>query len=274
MRSKFYSLFIVLLAIIYASCTKPNNYANYEGEVIEVFEQKLLATNENHPPAIDADTGRLKFLVFNNNSIRFDVLIDSLTESGDQITNIYLQLGDPVTDGPVWRDLRARISGSYASGIITDLSPGFIDSLRDDGIHKYINVITANYPNGRVRGQLGNKIIYSKSAELRGSSNVPPVNTLLHGTTYLRLTEDSVLYSRIVMDNLSTADPVTSAGLYEGAIGSGALLTMLAADPSHFDVSQSFLLNAGEVTSLLTNPHYVRVNTVNFPNGKIAGMVE
>ena len=55
--------------------------------------------------------------------------------------------------------------------------------------------------------------------QLDGSNEVPPVSTATKGQVHLRLTSDSVLYSKIIVQKVAANDTVTAARIHAGANG-------------------------------------------------------
>lgn len=275
MKIKIYQFAYLVVLFFLGSCSKPNDYTTDENaEVDKQWNLRLLAASENHPTPGKADSARLQFVVMNNNSIRYDVFIDSLNAAGDRITKVQLQLGDPLTEGPVLLDLNPRLSGWYASGVINGVRQSLIDTIKNETIAKYVNVYTANAPTGLVRGQLGSQIVYAKNVELTGANVTPAVTTTTTGTAYIRIAEDRTLYSKIVINNPDAANAETAAGIYQGAPGAtGALILNLATAATDFNVTKKIPLTETQYTQLLNNRSYVLVRSALNTSGKLRGQL-
>ncbi|MDB5246369.1 MAG: hypothetical protein JWQ40_763 [Segetibacter sp.] len=273
MRIKVYPFVSIVVMIFLASCGKPNDYSNiYNTEVVKEWKLQLLSVNENHPTPQIADSSILYFQLNSDNSLRFDVFIDSFQYRGDAITAVQLNLGDPVTDGPLIMNFPARISPGGVTGIIYNLRQGLIDTLNNDNIEKYINILTTKAPTGLVRGQLTPQILYAANVNLTGSEVVPTVNTNTTGTAYIRVGANNILYSKVIINNDVPADPITSAALYQAVAGSnGPLIRTLVSSQAGFGTATKTTLTPSETNNLLSTNSYLVGSSAAFPNGKIRG---
>ena len=270
MKIKLYPFTYAFILFAAMSCRKLNNYSNIKGEVLKEWKSTLSSENENHINGGSETTASLNFQVLSDNSIQFDINVDSST---DKILKTQINLGDPVTDGPVIYELPARIANSYISGVIKGIRQSLIDTLLDDSIDKYINVISENAPNGLVRGQLNTEVVFSKNVALSGDKVVSSVPTTSTGIAYLRITAGKTLYSKVTVNNIENTDPVTSAAINQGIEGAnGSEIITLAASDADFETGKKLALSDAEYGALSTS-NYVIVTSVQHTNGKLRGQV-
>ncbi|MCW3113850.1 MAG: domain containing protein [Segetibacter sp.] len=272
MKIKLYIfLYILGFLAINSSCNKKNDYTS-NVEVVREWKLNLSSANQNV-----VTTGAPANAVFNmvalaDNSLRYEIKGD--TSSSDRIVAAQIRLGDPLSEGALLVSLPVRVYGTYASGTLTGLSTGLMDTLRNNAIEKYITVTSDRAPSGLVRGQLNSNIVFSKNVSLTGGAVIPSVTTTTNGTAFLRITSDSVLHSRVVINNNDVSDPVLNATINQGAASAnGPLLLNLAASGSEFNVSKRMQLTGSAYSALLNNNTYVTVNSTLYPSGKLRGQI-
>lgn len=268
---KIYLVYIIGCLAIAFSCNKKNDYSN-NVEVIKELTFNLSSSNENYVISGAPTTAIFHLVVLADSSMRYDIKGD--TAYPDRIVGAEIRLGDPVSEGGLLLNLPVRVYGTYASGVLTGVAPSVIETLLNNNIDKYINVITDRAANGLVRGQLNSDLVFSKNVPLTGTSVVPSVTTTTNGTTFLRLTSNNVLYSKVVVNNNDPADPVATATINQGAAtANGAAILTLASSPQEFGVGKKSTISAAVNSALLSNSTYVTVNSTLNPNGKLRGQI-
>jgi hypothetical protein len=264
-------LHIAAVLAIISACNKKNDYSN-NVEVIREWNFTLSSSNENVVSARTQTTATFHMVVLADSSIRYDIKGD--TALADRLVSATINLGDPVTDGPLLLDLPIRVYGTYASGVLTGISRNYVNDLLNDHIDKYVNVTSDDAPAGLVRGQLNKEIVFSKNVQLSGNAMVPAVNTTTSGTAFLRVTSDNVLYSKIVIINNDQQDPVTIATINQGiATANGAVLVNLATSAQEFGVGKKSTIASSASTAIIGSSTYVTVSSVFHPAGKLRGQV-
>ncbi|GEO08939.1 CHRD domain-containing protein [Segetibacter aerophilus] len=271
MKIKLYtSIYILACLAIATSCNKRNDY-NGNVEVIKEWNFTLSSFNENYAtPAIET-SATFHMVALADNSIRYDVKIDS----ADRIVAARINLGDPLTEGSLLIDLPVRIYSTYASGVLPGLRAGLMDTLLNNDIEKYINITSNKAPLGLVRGQLNSELVLSKNVSLSGSAVVPSVTTTTAGTAFLRLTANNVLYSKIVLTNNDPSDPVTMATINQGgSAANGPAIVTLASTPQDIGVAKKASVNSSVSTALLNGNTYVTLSSALKPVGKLRGQIK
>jgi hypothetical protein len=248
-----------------SSCNKRNDY-NGNVEVIKEWNFILSSFNENYAPSEIETIATFHMVALADNSIRYDVKIDS----ADRIAAGRINLGDPLTEGALVLDLPVRIYNTYASGALTGLSAGLIDTLLNNNIEKYINITSGKAPSGLVRGQLNSELVLAKNLNLSGNSVVPAVGTSTSGTAFLRLTANNVLYSKIVVTDNDPSDPAIAATINQGATTpNGQVLITLASAPQEIGVGKKSTVSTSVYAALLNTSTYVTLNSALKPAGKL-----
>jgi hypothetical protein len=270
MKTGLYTLTCILTCItLTTSCNKKNDY-NGNVEVIKEWKFALSSFNENHATSPIETNATFHMVALADNSIRYDVQIDS----ADRIVAAHIKLGDPVSNGNLLVNLPVRVYSTYASGILTGLSSGLMDTLLNNNIEKYINLTTNKAPFGLVRGQLNSNLVLSRNVVLSGSSVLPAVSTTTTGIAFLRLTADNVLYSKIIVNNNDPSDPVTAATINQGiSTAAGPVLLTLASTPQEFGVGKKATVSASAYSALLSSSTYVTLSSGLRPGGKLRGQI-
>jgi hypothetical protein len=262
----------ILACLIFLACQKDNN--NYsEREYLKQWSIPVTTSMVTPATANRADSGTLQLVVLSDNKIRFDFRNAGLS-SGDALTGAHIHAGDPVSNGPIVLNLNPRISSTYLSGEVSNVRQSLIDSLLNPNVHLYFDVHTTLVPTGVARGQLNLNIINSWNIALTGREEVPPVTTTATGNADLRLTSDSILFSRVTVANVETNDTMTMAHIHTGARGvNGPILVTLVASPAEFRITKRITLSSGTASMLVNNRTYVNAHSVRFPAGKVRGQI-
>ena len=149
----------------------------------------------------------------------------------------------------------------------------------------YVNVLTSDFPNGALRGQLAKgrgwggttPTSATFSADLRGANESPSVGDP-DGSGSASITVSSTL-NQICFDIHVSAIllPASSAYLAQGPPGTSGLLVASFTAPSASGGSGGCVagLAAGVVSGILANPsnYYVNVTTFDYPAGAIRGQL-
>ncbi len=172
-------------------------------------------------------------------------------------------------------------SGSWKANDAEPLTPTLVNELLAGNI--YVNVHSANFSGGEIRGQMRVDYGIGLSAKLDGAQEVPPVTTNATGTGSFRLKSSSSgtvteLEYHVTVTGLSGSiaaahfhnapagvlgNPPVRAISFNGNTASGSWKSDDATEP----------LTPALVRELLMGRIYVNVHTANNPGGEIRGQV-
>lgn len=280
MKNKYTLLVLAIVVITAFACTK-ENLAKNESEVIKEWSVGIKAKNMLPGVANRSDTGTVNFQLFSDNSIRYELRVNTLSNN-DVLSGLQLKAGDPVTNGNVVLDFTptskfpaSNALGGFAYGILTDIRQTLVDSLWNDNNMLYLQLKSIQQPNGLARGQLNMRVQFMADITLTGSEEVPPVPTSAVGQTWLRMTNDRKLYSRITITNNEPNDDFMMAHIHRAAIGfNGPIIIGLAATPADFNVSKLINVDLATYNTIINDSRlYVNAHSQLFPAGKIRGQI-
>lgn len=268
------------IAVIAFSCSKENLAVN-ESEVIKEWSVGIKAKNILPGVANRSDTGTINFQLHSDNSIKYELTMKTLSNN-DVLSGVQLKSGDPVTNGNVVLDLTptskfpaSNALGGFAYGVVTGVRATLVDSLKNDNNMLYLELKSVQQPNGLARGQLNMRVQFTADITLIGGEEVPPVPTSAVGKTWLRMTDDRKLFSRITITNNEPNDDFTMAHIHRAAIGAnGPIIIGLASSTADFNVSKKFDLDLATFNTIINDSRlYVNAHSQLFPAGKIRGQI-
>lgn len=262
---------VVLLAIIMLQSCE-NDKDNGPTSVKRWDNIEMKAIYEVPAPPGRTEEGEASLELLANNSLKYNFNVQNLS-AGDALTDAHIHVGDAGTSGPIFIPLNPTFSGAGASGTVTGLRQGQVDTLL--GMPVYINVHTQQVPAGLVRGQLDKEIDFAADVALIGANERPtPVNTTATGLAILRLTTDKTLYSNVTVNNLESNDTLTAAHVHRGTADvAGPVRITLASSLADFGVVKTQTLADSLVTLLKNDPTYVNAHSKRYPAGVVRGQI-
>jgi hypothetical protein len=207
-------------------------------------------------------------------SLWIDAAVDGISGS---IMSAHFHSGNPGINGPVELDLTPYINGNRISGTITGsmLTPELFGEMLEGAI--YINLHTAGFPNGEIRGQVYRLIREGYTVYLNGDQEIPAVSTIAKGAGIVSIDRDQDnAHFMIVASNITAS----GAHFHNGVAGqSGPVIYDLtpyytngamygywkSSDATPFTVAQSVRFRNDSV--------YVNLHTGVYPGGEIRGQV-
>jgi CHRD domain len=191
--------------------------------------------------------------------------------AGDMLTAAHIHMGDPVTNGAVFKDFMPTFSGNMAMGKV-QLTADEANKLMMGGDF-YINIHSTQAPNGIVRGQIGMNVVASAMDIMLTSSVMGRSET---GMAYLRTTTDNKLYYSVMVNNLKAGDMLTMAHIHDGAMGTtgGVFIDFGNFANGMTMMSAMKMLSSADMTKLTgTMPMYVNVHSMQEANGLVRGQI-
>ena len=255
--------------LLFAACTN-NDYDNPQPTLQKSWTVSLNVANELSAPAGRTDSGTAILNLYSDYTLQFEITVKSLA-AGDALTAAHIHAGDPVTNGGVYIPFPGSFTANVLSGSIA-LTQAQADSIQN--FPMYVNVHSNQSPGGIMRGQMDKTLVFSVNVAMSGDNEAPPVVTTATGTAYLRLSEDNILYSKVVVNDLESNDALTAAHIHTAVAGiNGDVLVALCGSAADFGITKTSTLTSETVTSLLTDAVYVNAHTTLHPAGIIRGQI-
>ncbi|RPI28998.1 MAG: CHRD domain-containing protein, partial [Chloroflexota bacterium] len=260
--------------------TAENPNGEIRGQLREVSPDQFNAVlhgEHETPPVETTASGWARFLVSDSlDEIDYEVFVSDTIS----ITAAHLHPGWPGEAGPPRIPLYnaqtdpVLFDNSHPLSGTASLSP--LDLLDLVSGYYYINIHTAAYPGGEIRGQV-NSGPHILKAVLEGIHETPPLtDTLGAGQAYAVLDDDlhTLLWRVAVTDLVS----ITQAHFHIAPPGASGppeidLFTGAGAFDSAHPISGTVVLTDTQVSSLVAGNFYANVHTSAHPAGEIRGQL-
>lgn len=241
------------------------------GQVVQpgetVYTARLSGDQEN-PPVTTASRGVAEFLVDTTaNRLRFAVHVTGMTMAA---TASHIHTGTAGINGGVLIDLSDPgpvPSGDYigtrtiAAASVADLEAG----------RWYVNVHSAGFPAGEIRGQILRPAERLYLARMNGMEELPPVTTTAAGTlgVIVGANRDTLTYDGVV-----TGVTPTAAHLHRGALGVGGdVVTPLMFTGMALRSTGPVPASAALLMGLDMGAIYANVHSAMHPGGEVRGQL-
>ena len=222
----------------------------------------LNGTNEV-PPVPTAATGTARL----NLNLPSQTLSYRVVTSGLVGTAAHIHVGTVGVNGGVLFGLTG--GPSIWEGTTPPLTNAQVTALLTEGY--YINVHSATFPGGEIRGQVVPHVRRPLIATLDGAQETPPVVTAASGTAtaFLNLPFRTVDY-----DVRTTGVAGTVAHIHVAPFGiSGPVVKPLVGSPSQW-AGTTTPMTAAQASDLLAGNHYINVHSAAHPGGEIRGQLQ
>lgn len=262
----------MLLLIVALPGCKHDNGMESPTTVKEWDNVELKAIYEVPAPAGRNEEGEATIQLMSDNSLKYSFHIHNLSPS-DALTNAHIHAGDAGTSAGVLIPFNPSFIGAGATGTVTGLRAGQIDTLLHMPV--YINVHSTQAPGGLVRAQLDKQIDFAVDIPLTGANERPtPVTTTATGLAILRLTTDKTLYSDVIVNNLETNDTLTASHIHRGdASTAGPIRINLCLSKADFGVVKSQTLVDSLIDILKNQACYTNAHSRLHGSGIIRGQI-
>lgn len=261
-------LFSAILAFSCAKDTSPTVTKSWSNVLLKSSYETRAITGRT-------DSGYVTLTLYSDNSLKYSISMYNVA-GGDMLTGAHVHFGDPASTGAVIIDFNPVWSNNNASGTITGLRSGQVDTLLHQPVYFNVHSMMASAVGLAVaRGQLDKTIQFAANVALSGSNQVPSVSTMAIGTGVLRLTTDKILYSNVSVTALESGDALTMAHIHKGAAGTnGDVRVVLCNSATDFGMSKATGVLPDSIVTMLTSaPMYVNVHSVNHAAGVIRGQI-
>jgi hypothetical protein len=240
--------------------------ANFEPPV--GYSALLNGANERPNPVETEAIGVASFTRISTATLEYRIVISNSTA----ITLGHIHRGASDAAGPPVHTLyssAAPLTETFPlTGLVELDAQGMVDLLTG---YLYVNFHTAAHPAGEIRGQIGGAHLFG--AELDGSQETPPVETLAYGRAVLALSADaSTLAYRVTVEDL---DDITNQHIHRAPRGvSGGIEFPLPTFGDGNVISGTIAVDDLHVLRLMKGEYYINVHTVAHSPGEIRGQIE
>ncbi len=257
--------------------TEENPAGEIRGQIALETDQTFHAVlnGEQEVPTVDTDASGIA--IFNVSktgmAVNYNVVVSGLS---GPITGAHLHMAAMGQNGDVVVNLTDDVIDNVIAG---RFDPSTVDGLMEDMMagNIYINVHTADNPNGEIRGQLIFDDKISMDAVMNVEQELPiPMGTDANGLGWasLNYTMDTLFY-RVQLDDLS--GPLTGAHFHDGALGSTGDVLIPITDDIDGNVIAGFAtgdaLSTENINKFLSGGIYINVHTELNAAGEIRGQV-
>lgn len=226
------------------------------------FSARLTGANEVPANASAATGTAVAFLHQPDNRLVYMVDTTGLAN----VTAAHVHNGAVGVNGPVVFPLNG--GGGVYGGVSGRLTTAQINTAMADGF--YVNVHTAAFPGGEIRGQLRHDLGNHFTARMDGAQEVPPAATPGVGVAELSIGATGV--ASIVVSYGGLLGAPTASHIHLGAVGTnGGVAVPLTASGGQFVAT--FTPSTAQLTALRGGQWYVNVHSTLFPGGEIRGQL-
>lgn len=236
-------------------------------------------TGSQEVPAVDTTASGSARVYLNADKTVATVQVTTSGLSGP-ITGAHIHNGIAGSNGDVVKAL--DIQGNVLTATwrtndnVTPLTADLINDLMNGGL--YINVHTAEHPNGEIRGQINGTTDWVYPVYLSSAQEVPALMSGSTGTANVRLKADqSAIMIEGYAHNLS--GEITGAHVHMGGKDTnGDVVKPLIVDGNKFSITWSKTdaenpLTTDLINDLMAGDLYLNVHTPSHPNGEIRGQI-
>ncbi len=223
-------------------------------------------------PAAEAPGKGVASMYFSDgmDSLYYDIVVNKLS---GPITGVHIHQGFLGSSGAVVTNLSSNINGNRIQGSITgsDLSPSLVEIMITG--EAYINVHTAAFPNGEVRGQIFRNAHDGYAYSACGNQEVPAVTADAYGSGIFSVNREHTK-AHVMFTSTDLTGSITGAHLHNAASGSnGPVIT---------DLTQSLNMNSGfayvdfdstKTAETKAGNVYLNIHTNANMNGELRGQV-
>ena len=247
---------------------------NPSGEIrsqLNVRSELLFPIVLNGANQIPANTSKgigLGVLRFSSNLTRFTYQIFYTGLSGPP-TGAHIHNGNSTTNGPVFLALTTT---NIITGEITDQLATLETFFTILDVGAYVNIHTAAFPNGEIRGQINSPQPIASSSVLNGSQEIPSVVTSAKAYGYAYL--NYPLFDSLSYVVLSEGIVATAAHIHRAAAGVAGPVVMglTALFPGIY--GGTIPLNDQNRTAFMKDELYFNIHSAANPGGEIRGQFE
>lgn len=228
-----------------------------------VTKTAILTTAQESTPVTTAATGYASFVVDSSTK----AITGEVSFTGIMATMAHIHTGAAGTSGAPFINLLVDNNTHKATVLDgTLLTQEQYEDLLAGNL--YVNVHSAAYPGGEIRGQIGRSVV---TASLSGDQETPAVTTAAFGTAMFVVDPATM---NITGGVLFSGISATAAHIHAGAVGvSGAPVVQLEVAGNRANAPAAKTLDAMQYADLLDGKFYVNVHSAANAAGEIRGQL-
>ena len=226
-----------------------------------------LTGGQENPPVLTAGSGNAVITVTPTTG----QVVATVKSFGFTGVAAHIHLAEPGINGPIIVPLTESAAGGgvWVTAANAVLTADQMTALNAGGL--YVNVHSALYAGGQIRGQIGRSVL---TAKLTGSQEVPPNSSTASGTgTFSVDAATRALSARVVTSGITA----TVAHIHFGAIGVAApaavTFNQTAAGSGIWAPPAGTTITADQYNSFISGGAYFNVHSAAFPGGEIRGQI-
>jgi hypothetical protein len=192
-----------------------------------------------------------------------------------QVTAIHLHSGAAGQTGPLLFALEIHPDGEEVVGSRKPVDPDLLQDMVDNPAGYYLEVHTATFPNGAVRGQFERGPTWL-NAWARGVDVVPgPGDPNTEGRGTVRLDPQAGQACASLGEGLSAIPSPTGASIHHGQPGEVGAPLLDLPTPVSGTTACATGYDAGVLQAIVEDPasHYLVIDTAAFPDGAVRGQL-
>ena len=226
-------------------------------------------TPEQEPDGVTSNGGGTAHMTLTEAGLAYQITVTGLT---GPIQAAHFHYGAAGASGPVVHGI--TFNGNTAAGVWTDLPDSLIVALLLGQL--YINIHTAQYPAGEIRGQVYPSNGIGAVVSLDPTQETGAVTSNGRGTAFLALTEAGLVF-HITVSGLT--GPVQAAHFHQAPAGQdGPVVRTLTFNGNTasgvWRPTDPEPLTDELIQELLAGNIYLNVHTAQYPAGEIRGQVQ
>ncbi len=257
--------------------TDANPAGEVRGQILLEADRAFIASLDADQETAEVESDAMGLANFNlskmGTTVNYEVVVDGLS---GPIQMAHLHVAEAGSDGPVVVDLGDGIDGNTISGSFNAMDfEGLTEDMMMGNI--YINVHTAMFPAGEIRGQLMLDRRISHDAVLNTGQEIPePMGAMGNGLAQVGLnyTMDTLFY-RVQVEGLT--GPATGAHFHEGEFGETGPVLIGITDDINGNRIEGFVtgeaLTVENINKFLSGEIYLNIHTDMNAPGEIRGQV-
>ena len=225
---------------------------------------RMTGAQESPPVAGNAQGLGIFTLSLDKQNIAIEVAAADLT---GPIMGIHIHEGSPGTNGPVVFDLTPNVDGCRVSTVLSGISVS--ERAKFLAGDYYLNVHTAANPGGEIRAQIVLETDFRYTAYLKGSNEVPAVNTNALGWGSFNLSKAGYELE-INVSTTGLSGPITGAHLHMAPAGStGGVIENLTSFVQGASIVGAIVDPSAYAADIAAGNVYINIHTAANPNGEI-----